>query len=80
MNLPPSSIGNGNILMIPMKNEIIHNQRRNIDTWGGKFIYTIIENKASGEASTNSLVNLAQSGVITLDWVENYVKKKIQEN
>ena len=36
--------------------------------------------KDSGEASTNSLVNLAQSGVITLDWVENYVKKKIQEN
>jgi hypothetical protein len=36
--------------------------------------------KASGEASSNSLVNLAQSGVITLDWVENYVKKKIQEN
>ena len=36
--------------------------------------------KASGEASTNSLVNLAQSGVITLEWVENYVKKKIQEN
>jgi len=36
--------------------------------------------KTSGEASTNSLVNLAQSGVITLDWVENYVKKKIQEN
>ena len=25
--------------------------------------------KASGEASSNSLVNLAQSGVITLDWV-----------
>ena len=36
--------------------------------------------KASGEASSNSLVNLAQSGDITLDWVENYVKKKIQEN
>ena len=36
--------------------------------------------KTSGESSTNSLVNLAQSGVITLDWVENYVKKKIQEN
>ena len=36
--------------------------------------------KASGDASSNSLVNLAQSGVITLDWVENYVKKKIQEN
>ena len=36
--------------------------------------------KASGEASSNSLVNLAQSGVITLEWVENYVKKKIKEN
>ena len=36
--------------------------------------------KASGEASSNSLVNLAESGVITLEWVENYVKKKIQEN
>ena len=34
--------------------------------------------KASGEASSNSLVNLAQSGVITLEWVENYVKQKIQ--
>ena len=36
--------------------------------------------KVSGEASSNSLVNLAQSGVITLDWVENYVRKKAQEN
>jgi len=36
--------------------------------------------KVSGEASSNSLVNLAQSGVITLDWVENYVRKKNQEN
>jgi len=36
--------------------------------------------KASGEASSNSLVNLAESGVITLEWIENYVKKKIQEN
>ena len=36
--------------------------------------------KTSGESSTNSLVNLAQSGVITLEWVENYVKKKIKEN
>jgi Mrp family chromosome partitioning ATPase len=35
--------------------------------------------KVSGEASTNSLVNLAQSGVITLGWVENYVRKKTQE-
>jgi len=36
--------------------------------------------KVIGEASSNSLVNLAQSGVITLDWVENYVRKKTQEN
>ena len=36
--------------------------------------------KVTGEASSNSLVNLAQSGVITLDWVENYVRKKAQEN
>ena len=36
--------------------------------------------KVSGEGSSNSLVNLAQSGVITLDWVENYVRKKTQEN
>lgn len=35
--------------------------------------------KASGEASSNSLVNLAESGVITLEWVENYVKRKAQE-
>jgi len=34
----------------------------------------------TGEASSNSLVNLAQSGVITLDWVANYVRKKTQEN
>ena len=32
-----------------------------------------------GEASTHSLVNLAEGGVITLDWVENYVKKKSEE-
>ena len=36
--------------------------------------------KVTGEASSNSLVNLAQSGVITLDWVENYVRKITQEN
>lgn len=35
--------------------------------------------KASGEASSNSLVNLAEAGVITLEWVENYVRKKSQE-
>ena len=36
--------------------------------------------EVTGEASSNSLVNLAQTGVITLDWVENYVRKKTQEN
>jgi hypothetical protein len=35
--------------------------------------------KVAGKASSNSLVNLAQSGVITLDWVENYVRKKNEE-
>ncbi len=35
--------------------------------------------KVIGKASSNSLVNLAQSGVITLDWVENYVRKKNEE-
>ncbi len=35
--------------------------------------------KVIGEASTHSLVNLAEGGVITLDWVENYVKKKAEE-
>jgi hypothetical protein len=35
--------------------------------------------KVTGEASSNSLVNLAEGGVITLDWVENYVKKKSDE-
>jgi hypothetical protein len=36
--------------------------------------------KVVGEASSNSLVNLAEAGVITLDWVTNYVKQKSQEN
>ena len=35
--------------------------------------------KVVGKASSNSLVDLAQSGVITLDWVENYVRKKNEE-
>ena len=35
--------------------------------------------KVSGEASTNSLTNLSESGVLTLDWVENYLKKKSEE-
>jgi len=38
-----------------------------------------LNGKVSGEASSNSLVNLAEAGVITLDWVENYVRKKTEE-
>jgi hypothetical protein len=34
-----------------------------------------MEGKVTGEASPNSLTNLAESGVLTLDWVENYLKK-----
>ena len=34
----------------------------------------------TGEASSNSLVNLAEGGVLTLEWVENYVKKKQDES
>ena len=35
--------------------------------------------KVTGEASANSLTNLAESGVLTLDWVESYLKKKSEE-
>ncbi len=35
--------------------------------------------KVTGEASSNSLTNLAESGVLTLDWVENYLKKKAND-
>ena len=38
-----------------------------------------MEGKVTGEASPNSLTNLAESGVLTLDWVKNYLKKKSQE-
>ena len=34
INLPPSNIGNGSILIIPMKKEIIHSHNKNIDTFG----------------------------------------------
>ena len=36
--------------------------------------------KVTGEASSNSLVNLAEARVITLDWVENYVRKKTKDD
>ena len=35
--------------------------------------------KVTGEASPNSLVNLAEGGVITMEWVENYLRKKNEE-
>ena len=35
--------------------------------------------KVTGEASSNSLVNLAEGGVITPEWVDNYLKKKNME-
>src|SRR3990170_2860432 len=39
-----------------------------------------LNGKVTGEASPNSLVNLAESGVITMEWVENYVRKKAEED
>jgi hypothetical protein len=39
-----------------------------------------MEGKVTGEASTNSLTNLAEAGVLTLDWVESYLKKKEEES
>ncbi len=35
--------------------------------------------KVTGEASTNTLVNLTEAGVITQEWVQNYLKKKADE-
>ncbi len=35
--------------------------------------------KATGEASSNTLVNLTEAGVITQEWVQNYLKKKAEE-
>ena len=36
--------------------------------------------KVTGEASANSLTNLSESGVLTIDWVEKYLKKKSEES
>ena len=36
--------------------------------------------KVTGEASSNSLVNLAEVGGITLEWVEKYVQQKQEES
>ena len=39
-----------------------------------------INGKVTGDASTNSLTNLYEAGVITQDWVDSYVKKKTKES
>ena len=36
--------------------------------------------KVVGEASANSLTNLAETGVLTLDWVEGYLKRRAEES
>ncbi|ABK77649.1 hypothetical protein CENSYa_1017 [Cenarchaeum symbiosum A] len=36
--------------------------------------------KVTGEASSNTLVNLSEAGVIDLKWVENYVREKAKES
>ena len=36
--------------------------------------------KVSGDASSNSLTNLAEGGVLTMDWVDNYIQKKTQKS
>ena len=36
--------------------------------------------KVTGEASSNTLVNLAEAGVINVDWAEQYSRKKSQED
>ena len=35
--------------------------------------------KSTGEASSNTLVNLTEAGVITQEWVQNYLRKKAEE-
>ncbi len=35
--------------------------------------------KVVGEASTNTLVNLTEAGVLTQDWVQGYLRKKAME-
>ena len=36
--------------------------------------------KVTGEASSNTLVNLAEVGVINVDWADQYSRKKSQED
>ena len=36
--------------------------------------------KVTGDASSNTLVNLAEAGVINVDWADQYARKKSQED
>ncbi len=36
--------------------------------------------KLTGDASQNSLVNLSECKIITLDWVSKYIKNKVKSN
>ncbi len=36
--------------------------------------------KVTGESSINSLTNLAETGVLTLEWIESYLKEKRAES
>ena len=38
------------------------------------------DGKVTGDASSNSLSNMAAARVITLKWVEDYVREKSQQN
>ena len=41
---------------------------------------TKYDGKVTGDASSNSLSNMAAARVITLKWVEDYVREKSQQN
>ena len=67
MNLPPSRIGNGNMLIIPIKNEIIHNHNKNIETVGSfhsmKFITGLYANELSLIIPINPLSGSSGAGI-----------------
>ena len=67
MNFPPSRIGNGNMLIIPMKNEIIHNHNKNIETVGSfhsmKFITGLYVNELSLIIPINPLSGSSGAGI-----------------
>jgi len=69
MNLPPSSIGKGSMLIIPIKKEIIHNQSKNIETWilfHSMMLYTgLYAKELSLIIPINPLSGSSGEGVIT---------------